>query len=139
MVHVNSCLNIEFANVVAVCDWRNDRANEAADVCAKKTGKRPAVYGGTEDIWEQMVERDDIDAIYIATPWNWHVPMALRSMEHGKHAFVEVPAAVTLDDCWRLVNVSERTQRHCVMLENCCYGENELFVLNMARQGVFGE
>src|SRR6185369_15236333 len=133
------CLGIEFADVVAVCDLRKDRAEHAADAVEKKRGRRPAVYGGTEDIWEQMMERDDIDAVYIATPWEWHVPMALRAMERGKHAFVEVAAAVTVDDCWKLVDTSERTQRHCVMLENCCYGENELFVLNMAREGVFGE
>jgi hypothetical protein len=139
MTHMKCCLNMEFADIVAVCDLRDDRAKEAADACEKQRGKRPAVYSGTENIWEQMVDRDDIDAVYIATPWNWHVSMALRSMEHGKHAFVEVAAAVTVDDCWRLVNTSERTQRHCVMLENCCYGENELFVLNLARQGVFGE
>ena len=139
LTHVESCLGIEFADVVAVCDMRNERAVRAADVCEKKTGKRPAIYGGTEHIWEQMVDRDDIDAVYIATPWEWHVPMALRTMERGKHAFVEVAAAVTVDDCWRLVDTSERTQRHCVLLENCCYGENELFVLNMARQGVFGD
>lgn len=139
MTHVESCLGIEFADVVAVCDLRNERAVHAADICEKKRGKRPAIYGGTENIWEQMVERDDIDAVYIATPWNWHVPMAVRAMERGKAAFVEVSAAVTVDDCWRLVNTSERTQRHCVMLENCCYGENELFILNLARAGVFGE
>jgi len=139
MSHVESCLGIEFAEVVAVCDLINERAVHAADVCEKKRGKRPAVYGGTENIWEQMVARDDIDAVYIATPWNWHVPMAVRAMESGKAAFVEVSAAVTVADCWRLVDTSERTQRHCVMLENCCYGENELFVLNLARAGVFGE
>jgi len=139
MTHVEACLNIEFADVVAVCDLRDERAVEAADLCEKKRGKRPAVYKGTENIWEQMVERDDIDVVYIATPWAWHVPMALRAMERGKHAFVEVAAAVTVDECWQLVNASERTQRHCVMLENCCYGENELFILNLARQGVFGE
>ena len=139
LTHVESCLGIEFAEVVAVCDLRNERAVHAADVCEKKRGKRPAIYGGTENIWEQIVARDDIDVIYIATPWNWHVPMALRTMEHGKAAFIEVSAAVTVEDCWRLVDTSERTQRHCVMLENCCYGENELFVLNLARQGVFGE
>ena len=83
--------------------------------------------------------RDDLDVVYIATPWEWRVPMALGAMDHGKHAFVEVPAAVTVADCWRLVDTSERTQRHCVMLENCCYGENELMVLTMVRQGVFGE
>ena len=139
LTHVESCLGIEFADVVAVCDLRNERAVRAADVIEKKRGKRPLVFGGTENIWEQLVERDDIDAVYIATPWNWHVPMALRAMERGKHAFVEVAAAVTVDDCWRLVDTSERTQRHCVMLENCCYNENELFVLNLAREGVFGQ
>jgi len=139
MAHVSAALSIEFAEVVAVCDKRDDRANHAAKVCGEKAGKRPAVYSGTENIWEKMVQREDIDVVYIATPWEWHVPMCLRSMEQGKHAFVEVSAAVTLEDCWNLVDTSERTQKHCVMLENCCYGENELFVLNMAREGVFGE
>ena len=139
MTHVSESLNIEFAEVVAVCDLRDDRAKDAAGRCEKKSGKRPEVYSGTKDIWEKMVDRDDIDVVYIATPWAWHVPMALRTMERGKHAFVEVASAVTVDDCWKLVDTSERTQRHCVMLENCCYGENELFILNMAREGVFGE
>ncbi len=139
MTHVNDTLAIEFAEVVAVCDLRDDRAKRAADACEKKSGKRPEVYSGTENIWEKMVDRDDIDVIYVSTPWAWHVPMAVRAMERGKHAFVEVSAGVTVDDCWKLVDTSERTQRHCVMLENCCYGENELFVLNMAREGVFGE
>lgn len=138
MTHVSNCLGIEFADVVAVCDIFDDRAQAAANLCEKRSGKRPAIYSGNENIWEQMVARDDIDAVYIATPWAWHVPMALRTMEQGKHAFVEVAAAVTVDDCWKLVDTSERLQRHCVILENCCYGENELFVLNLARQGVFG-
>jgi Oxidoreductase family, NAD-binding Rossmann fold len=138
LTHVGSCQGIEFSEVVAVCDIRDDRAQRAADLCEKKSGKRPAIYSGTENIWEQMVARDDIDAVYIATPWNWHVPMALGVMARGKHAFVEVAAASTVDDCWRLVDTSERLQRHCILLENCCYGENELFVLNLARQGVFG-
>ena len=139
MEHVRSCLGTEFAEIIAVCDLRDDRARAAADACAKRRGRQPVVYSGTESIWEKMVDRDDIDVVYIATPWAWHVPMCLRTMERGKHAFVEVAAAMTVADCWKLVDTSERTQRHCVMLENCCYGENELFVLNMARQGVFGE
>jgi predicted dehydrogenase len=139
LTHVNCCLGVEFAEVVAVCDFRKERAIRAADLCEKKNGRRPAIYGGTEDIWEQLVEREDVDAVYVATPWKWHVPMALRALERGKHAFIEVAAAVTVEDCWRLVDASERMQRHCVMLENCCYGENELFVLNLARAGVFGE
>jgi hypothetical protein len=139
MAHVEACLKIEFCEVVAVCDWRDDRAQHAAKECQKAGAKAPAIYSGTEHIWEKMVEREDLDAVYVATPWAWHVPMALGAMEHGKHAFVEVAAAVTVDDAWKLVDTSERTRRHCVLLENCCYGENEMFVLNMAREGVFGE
>jgi len=139
MTHVESALGIEFAEVVAVCDIVAERANGAADACVAKGRKRPAVFSGTEHIWEKMVEMDGIDAVYIATPWEWHVPMALKSMQMGKHAFVEVSAAVTVEDCWRLVDTSEKTRKHCVILENCCYGENELFMLNMAREGVFGE
>jgi hypothetical protein len=139
MMHVESCLNIEFAEVVAVCDLREDRALDAANRCEQRRGRRPAVYAGTEEIWEQLVEREDLDIVYIATPWAWHLPMALRAMERGKHAFVEVMAVLTVADGWQLVDTSERTQRHCVMLENCCYGENELFVLNLARTGVLGE
>lgn len=139
LTHVQACLGIEFAEVVAVCDIREDRSHKAADLCEQRGRPRPAIYSGTENVWEQMAARDDLDVIYIATPWVWHVPMALRAMEQGKHAFVEVAAAVSVDDCWRLVDTSERTQRHCLILENCCYGENELFVLNLAREGVFGE
>jgi hypothetical protein len=139
LTHVGNCAGIEFADIVAVCDIFDDRARKAADLCEQKSRKRPAIYSGNEHVWEEMVARDDVDAVYIATPWAWHVPMCLRAMEHGKHAFVEVAAALTVDDCWRLVDASERLQRHCVMLENCCYGENELFVLNLARKGVFGD
>ena len=139
LTHVTSCASLEFADVVAVCDIVDDRAKAAADLVEKKAGKRPAIYSGNENIWEQMVARDDLDAVYIATPWASHVPMCLRTLEHGKHALVEVAAALTVDDCWKLVDASERWQRHCILLENCCYGENELFVLNLARQGVFGQ
>jgi predicted dehydrogenase len=139
MTHVSNSLKLDFVDVVAVCDLRDDRAQRAAKACAGKRGRAPEVYSGTEHIWEKMVDRDDLDVVYIATPWAWHVPMALRTMERGKHACIEVAAAVTLQDCWRLVDTSERTQRHCVLLENCCYGENELFVLNLARKGVFGD
>jgi predicted dehydrogenase len=139
MSHVEACLKIEFAEIVAVCDVFDDRAKNAANACEKAGAKAPVIYSGNEHVWEKLVERDDIDVVYMAVPWAWHVPMALGAMEHGKHAFIEVAAAVTVDDCWKLVDTSERTRRHCVLLENCCYGENELFVLNMAREGVFGE
>ena len=136
---MHDCLGIEFAELVAVCDLRLERATAMAERVVQAGRPKPAVIGGSEDAWEALCARDDIDVVYIATPWRWHAPMALRALEHGKHAFVEVAAMVTVEDCWRLVDASERTQRHCVMLENCCYGENELFVLNMVRQGVLGE
>ena len=86
-----------------------------------------------------MLQRDDIDAVYIATPWVWHTPMAVETMEHGKHALVEVPAALTIDECWQLVETSERTRLNCMMMENVCYGREELMVLNMVRDGLLGE
>ena len=139
MTHVMDSLKLEFVDVVAVCDLREGKAKIAADRCEKARGKRPQIFSGTKDIWEKLMDLDDIDVVYISTPWEWHTPMAVKAMERGKHAFVEVSAALTVDECWKLVDSSERNQRHCVMLENCCYGENELFVLNMAREGVFGE
>jgi hypothetical protein len=77
--------------------------------------------------------------VVIATPWIWHTPMAVAAMKAGKNVAVEVPAARTLDECWELVNTSEATQKHCIQLENCCYGFNEMMVLNMVRAGLFGE
>lgn len=139
MTLLNSALHVDFVEVVAVCDIIDERAQKAFDLVKRLTGNEPAVYRGNEDVWQQMVAREDIDVVYIATPWEWHVPMAVQVMEQGKHAFLEVAAAVTVKDCWRLVDTSEKTQKHCVILENCCYGEQELFVLHMARQGLFGE
>ena len=137
--HVDGVLRVDFAEITAVCDLRRDRVNDALERIKKAGAKEPAVIIGDESAWEELCQRDDVDVVVIATPWEWHVPMALLTMEHGKHAFVEVASAVTVDQCWQLVDTSERTRKHCVMLENCCYGESELLVLNMARKGVFGE
>ena len=98
--HVASAAATPFAEVVAVCDILDDRAKAQAEVVRKKTGKAPLVYSGDENVWEQMVARDDIDVVYVATPWEWHKPMALRAMELGKHAFVEVNCGLTVDECW---------------------------------------
>ena len=86
-----------------------------------------------------MCERDDLDLIMTATPWKWHVPVCVAAMKSGKHAATEVPAAVTLDECWELVETSEYTRKYCVMLENCCYSERALLSLNLARAGLLGE
>ncbi|MCD8284172.1 MAG: Gfo/Idh/MocA family oxidoreductase [Opitutae bacterium] len=134
-------LNTPFTRVTAVCDLDPLRAAKAVKTCLWKRpdDPEPKSYSGSESAWEKLSEQDDIDVVYICTPWEWHVPMALKSMKCGKHAFIEVAAAVTVDECWDLVDTSELTQKHCVILENCCYGDTELLVLNMARQGVFGE
>ena len=97
------------------------------------------LYTQNDHAYEQLVARDDLELVIVATPWLWHVPMAVAAMQKGKHVAVEVPAATTLDDCWRLVNTSEATRRHCIMMENCCYGYNETLILRMVRAGQFGD
>ena len=129
---------IDGVDIKALCDIRPEKANKAKSLLAN-TSHRPDIYTGGENEWKKVCERKDIDLIYIATPWNLHTPMAVYAMEHGKHAASEVPAAVTLEECWQLVETSEKTKQHCMILENCCYDFFELMTLNMARQGYFGE
>lgn len=103
-------------------------------------GGHPAAIGyAGENGWQQMCCNPDIDLIIICTDWLTHTPMATYAMEQGKHVAIEVPAAMTVAECWQLVDTAERTRRHCIMLENCCYDAFALTTLNMARQGLFGE
>lgn len=134
-------LNVPFAQVTGLCDIDSSRAEHACEICLKKRpgDPRPSVYAGTENAWEHLCENGNADVVVIATPWHLHVPVAIAAMNAGKHAFLEVPAALTVDDCWTLVDASEQTQRHCVLLENCCFGDEEMFVLNMVKHGVFGK
>jgi hypothetical protein len=136
--HVKNLSMLEAVEIRALCDIR---ANKALESKKRLEGSKhtPDIYSGDPDGWKKMCERQDIDIVYIATPWDMHTAMAVYAMEQGKHAFVEVPAAVTLDECWQLVETSERTKKHCMMLENCCYDFFELMTLNMARQGFLGE
>jgi hypothetical protein len=135
---VDRLSKIEGVEIKAICDKLPEKANSAKKIL-EGTGHEPSVYTGTEDIWKKVCEREDIDLIYTATPWDLHTPIAVYAMEHGKHAATEVPAATTIEQCWQLVETSERTKKHCMMLENCCYDFFELLTLNMARQGFFGE
>jgi predicted dehydrogenase len=136
---LNDLLGIEKVLVTAVCDVVPGQVAAAQTAVEKAKQKRPEGYSRDDHHYEDLVKRDDLDIVYIATPWRLHVPMAVAAMESGRHAAVEVPAAVTLEECWKLVETSERTRRHCVMIENCCYGENEMLVMNMVRAGLFGE
>lgn len=129
---------IDGIDIKAVCDLVPS-AVEAVKKMLEPKGFRPDGYSGSEDAWKQVCDRNDIDLLYIITPWAWHTPMAVYAMEHDKHVAVEVPAALTIDDCWRLVETCERTRKHCIMLENCNYDFIELLNLNLARQGFFGD
>lgn len=129
---------IEGVEIKGLCDQFADRV-EAAQQILLKAGLPKATEFTGKDGWKAMCERSDIDLIYICTPWRLHTTMAVYAMKNGKHAATEVPAAVTLDECWQLVETSEKYKKHCMMLENCCYDFFELLTLNMARQGLFGE
>ena len=124
--------------IKALCDLYPERVDSAQAILARRGFPEAAAYSGEEG-WKQLCEREDLDLVYIVTPWQLHVPMAVYAMEHGKHVAVEVPAATSLDECWQLVNTAEKTQRHCMMLENCVYDFFELTTLNMAKQGLFGD
>jgi hypothetical protein len=132
-------LAIDGVQVTAVYDHGAAQARRAQARVVKSGQSEPALHAGDERGYQELCERNDVDIVYVATPWETHVPMAVYAMEHGKHVAVEVPAATTLEDCWRLVDTSERTRRHCVMLENCCYGYNEMLVNRMVHAGLLGE
>jgi predicted dehydrogenase len=129
---------LEGVEVVAVCDVVEDRAKRSADQ-ARQHGHTPKVYSGNDDAWRQMLSECTPDAVFIATPWEFHAPMSIGAMRAGAHAFSEVPIATTLEDMWTIIDTSETTGRHCMMMENVNYGREELVYLNMVRQGVIGE
>ncbi|WP_373549286.1 Gfo/Idh/MocA family protein [Haliscomenobacter sp.] len=129
---------IEGVEIVALCDKDPNRASKAQSIVEKAGRPKAREYSGN-DGWKAMCESDDIDLVYIATPWSLHTPMAVYAMQQGKHTATEVPAAKTIDECWQLVETSEKTKRHCMMLENCCYDFFEQLTLNMVRNGMFGE
>lgn len=129
---------IEGVETIAICDKKETKAKESG-AYLEKIGVKADLYFGKEDSWKELCDRPDIDLVYIATPWHLHTPIAVYAMKQGKHVAVEVPAAVTLEECWQLVETSESTRKHCMMLENTCYDFFELLTLNMARQGFFGE
>lgn len=136
---VSRFIHIPNTRIVALCDLRPERVESAQRILAKAGVPAAAEYSGSEDAWKELCEREDIDLVYIATDWKHHAEMGVYAMEHGKHAAIEVPSAMTLDEIWDLINTSERTRKHCMQLENCVYDFFEMNTLNMAQQGLFGE
>lgn len=132
MMHIDGC------RIVALCDLVEENIDDAKAIIAEQGGETPAVYCSREG-WRELCEQPDIDLVYICTDWASHADIAVYAMQCGKHVATEVPAATTVADCWRLVDTAEETQRHCIMLENCCYDEFEMALMNMVGQGVLGE
>ncbi len=137
--HVAQLLAIEGVKITAICDNHKPTADATRGTFKRLNVPEPPFYTDGELDYKRMLDRDDIDIVLIATPWEWHTRMAVDAMNRGKHAFIEVPAAVTLEEAWQLVDTAEKTKRHCMMLENVCYGREELMVLNMCRANLFGE
>ena len=125
--------------ITAICDIEQQRVNSSADRLKERGIEGVQSYGGEAESWRGLCESGDVDLVYICTDWKNHVPIALYAMECGKHVAIEVPAATTLEEIWALVDMSEKTRRHCMMLENCVYDFFEMATLSMAQAGVFGE
>jgi predicted dehydrogenase len=137
--HVKNFLAIEGVEIKALCDIDATRAAEVAQWVTNDGRPAPDLYTRGETDFRRLCERDDIDLVFNSTPWRWHVPVCVESMTTVKHTAVEVPASYTIDGNWELVETAESTARHCVMMENCCYGRREMMILKMVRAGLLGE
>ena len=126
-------------DIPAICDIDDDMIESALKILKDAQKPEPKVYKKGDEDFRNMVTNEELDGVYIATPWEWHAEMALAAMKAGKHVGTEVPAALTVDDCWDLVNISEKTGKFCMIMENVCYRRDVMAVLNMVRQGLFGE
>ena len=141
--HARQIATIEGTEVVAISDLYQDLAQRSIDNC-KEIGKGErhneiAIYYGGEDKWKLMLKEVKPDVVFISTNWNNHAPMVIKAMNSGAHAFVEVPIATTIEDMWKIINTSEKTRKHCMMMENVNYGRDEMMYLNMCRKGVIGD
>ena len=137
--HVSNLLTIEGVEIIAVCDLFEDRAKNAASICKKNGRKPPAVYFGDMNVYKKMLDKTDLDAVIIATYWDSHSSIAVHAMEHKIYPGIEVPAALTVDDTWKLVEISEKTGIPCMMLENWSFRQDNLALLNIKRLGMLGE
>ena len=132
-------LELKAVEIKALCDIREDRVARAQRWVTETGRPEPTGYSKGETDFKRMCETEALDLVITATPWQWHVPVCVAALEAGKHAATEVPAAVTLEECWQLVEAAEQNDRHCTMLENYCYFRKAMVILNMIRQGLFGE
>jgi predicted dehydrogenase len=132
-------LDLPGVEIPAICDINEEHLQRAQGIVEKAAGKRPEGYASGAEDYLRLVARDDLDAVITATPWELHTPVAVAAMKSGKYAATEVPAAITIAECWELVNTSEQTGMPCMLLENDCFGRGALMALNLVEQGVLGE
>jgi predicted dehydrogenase len=137
--HLGNFLRIDGVQIKAVCDIEPAHVERAQNAVVKAGQPKPTGYSNGPTDFLRMCETEDLDLVMTSTPWEWHVPVCLAAMKNGKHAATEVPAAMTLDDCWKLVESAEKFGKHCQMMENCCYDRIELMTLNLVRKGLLGE
>lgn len=130
---------IEGVEIKALCDLYADRVNEAIESIQDYPQHNPDSYSGSEEAWKELCDRGDIDLVYTATPWELHAPISVYAMDHDKHVYTELPVATTIEECWQVVETSERTRKHCFMGCGSCHDGTAAVILNMARQGYFGE
>jgi hypothetical protein len=127
------------AQVVAICDIVQEKAENAAAMVVAAGQQKPKLYTNGPHDFENVMVRNDIDLVVVATPWNWHAEQAIGAMKGGKDVAIEVPGVTSIEDCWKIVHTSEETRKHCMILENCCYGYNETLILRMVHAGEFGD
>ncbi len=136
---LRTLMHVPGIEVTALCDIDPDALQKAAAILAKNERPKPALYSKTETSYRELLQRDNVDAVLIATYWQWHAPMAVEAMQAGKPPGVEVPAALSVQECWDLVDTSEQTGVPCMMLENWSFRRDNLAVLQMIRQGLLGQ
>ena len=137
--HVQTLLDVPGVEIPAICDINEANLARAVGIAEQAGRRRPEGYSNGMEDFRRLCAREDLDAVLTATPWEWHTPICVAAMNAGKYAATEVPAAITVEECWELVETSEKTGKPCMILENSCYNRNVLLVLNMIRQGIFGD
>ena len=136
-IHARNFNSFQGTKIVGVSDLYEARVKET--ISSLNSEESIKGYWGKDNLWIEMIKETKPDVVFISTNWDNHAPMAIKSMELGSHAFVEVPLANTIEDLWGIINASEKTRKHCMMLENVNYGREELMFLNICRKGLIGD
>ena len=139
-VHLRQLLRRKDVEVIAICDIDKKMLARTREILSKQSQQKPAEYSSGPEAWRDLLAKERPDAVVISTPWEWHTPMIIGSLEAGvKYVGTEVVLGITLEDHWKVVRAAERYAGHVMMLENVCYRRDVMAVLNMVRQGLFGE